>query len=584
MVARKSPDLTRRERDVLVALCRPADRAETFVEPSSIREMAATLGVSDAAIKQHLLNLYDKFELFEGEDHRRVRLANIAMSAGVIPRAGPGEGSPGADSVPAGGPDRALADAREAVDLRNWPRGFDLLSAADKRLTLSAADLEALGELALWTGLHEDSIGARQRAYAIHVKEANNRRAGAVALALVVNNVIRLQFAPAAGWLAKAKRHLEQEADCVEQGTLAFTQSLLAFATGNPDEGLVLAKRAFDYGERFGDADLRGLGLALQGYALVQLGRLEEAHGFFDEAMASATDGELGPIATGMVYCRTICACLESLDYRRALEWTNAVDKVASDRCTAGFFGDCRTHRASINVFRGEWAKGESEARIASEESERSDLAHSGMALYDVGLVRLRVGDFQDAEEAFRRALECGTNPQPGLALLQFARGDAAGAMQSIRGAVKEAPPGSLRRARLLPATVDIASAVGDASEARSAADELAELARKFRTIALEASAAAAQGTAAGMEGDAAAAVAHFRRACRLWLEVQAPYDVAAARTGLASALGKLGDLTTARMELDAARSSFERLGAKPELAPGNRAARGNCLVSKSRI
>ena len=95
--------------------------------------------------------------------------------------------------------------------------------------------------------------------------------------------------------------------------------------------------------------------------------------------------------------------------------------------------------------------------------------------------------------------------------------------------------------------------------------DELAELAKKFRTIALEASAAAALGIAAGMEGDAAAAVAHFRKACRLWLEVQAPYDVASARTGLASALGKLGDLTTARMELDAARSSFERLGAKPD-------------------
>src|SRR5436190_22986717 len=89
MAARKSPNLTRRERDVLAALCRPASRAETFVEPASIREMAETLGVSDAAIKQHLLNLYDKFELFEGEDYRRVRLANMVISTGVISRQGP---------------------------------------------------------------------------------------------------------------------------------------------------------------------------------------------------------------------------------------------------------------------------------------------------------------------------------------------------------------------------------------------------------------------------------------------------------------------------------------------------------------
>src|SRR6476619_7581813 len=143
MIASKSPNLTRRERDVLAALCRPASRAETFVEPASIREMAETLGVSDAAIKQHLLNLYDKFELFEGEDHRRLRLANRAISTGVITPEGPGESGRGADIDRSAGPDRALSDAREAIDLRNWPRGYDLLSAADKRLTLSAADLEA---------------------------------------------------------------------------------------------------------------------------------------------------------------------------------------------------------------------------------------------------------------------------------------------------------------------------------------------------------------------------------------------------------------------------------------------------------
>jgi hypothetical protein len=339
----------------------------------------------------------------------------------------------------------------------------------------------------------------------------------------------------------------------------------LAFATGNPEAGLGLAKRAFDLGEQFGDADLRALGLVLQGYGLVQLGRLDEASGFFDEAMASATDGELGPLATGMVYCRTICACLESLDYRRALEWTDVVEQVAADRCTGGFHGDCRTHRASISVFLGAWAEGEREARIASDESKRADLAHSGMALYDVGLVRLRVGDIEGAETAFRRALECGVSPQPGLALLQLARGDAAGAVLSIQGAVKETPTGSLRRARLLPAQVELANAVGDSVEARRAADELAELAKKFPTAVLEASAAAALGVAAEMAGDAASALAHFRKACRLWLDVQAPYEVAAVRTHLATALANIGDLAAARMELDAARSTFERLGAIPD-------------------
>ncbi len=56
---KKLPELTRRERDVLVALCRPLARGAVFTEPASIREVADTLGVSETAVKQHLTNRYD---------------------------------------------------------------------------------------------------------------------------------------------------------------------------------------------------------------------------------------------------------------------------------------------------------------------------------------------------------------------------------------------------------------------------------------------------------------------------------------------------------------------------------------------
>jgi tetratricopeptide (TPR) repeat protein len=399
----------------------------------------------------------------------------------------------------------------------------------------------------------------------IHAREGNVRRAAAVALALVINNIIRLQMAPAAGWLAKTRRHLAGEGDCVEQGWLAMVEGLSALAGGQDDEGLKRVKEAFAVGERYGDPDLRALGLVFQGVALTQLGRLVEAAPFFDEAMAIATDGELGPMATGLVYCRTICACLDCFDYRRALEWTDAIHRVSLDNCTAGFHGDCRTHRASIDVIRGEWAKGESEARIASEESEHFDLGHAGIALHEVGIVRLRSGDLDGADAAFRKTVERGVNPQPGLALLQLARGDGGGSLVSIKGAIGETPPGSLKRARLLSAAVDIAEALGDAVAARNAAGELAAAADKFATSALQASAAAALGVAAGMKGDTAAAVAHFRQACSLWLEVDAPYEVARIRARLGAALLRLGDTVAAGMELDAAAATFRRLGAEPD-------------------
>ncbi len=81
--AEAPPELTRRERDVLVALFGPARSGELFTEPASTREMAEALFVSEAAVKQHLAHLYDKFGIYEG-DRRRVRLANEALRRGAV--------------------------------------------------------------------------------------------------------------------------------------------------------------------------------------------------------------------------------------------------------------------------------------------------------------------------------------------------------------------------------------------------------------------------------------------------------------------------------------------------------------------
>ncbi|HJP67164.1 MAG TPA: FHA domain-containing protein [Actinomycetota bacterium] len=81
----RPPDLTRREREVLLELCRPALSSAVFREPASTQEIGQRLFVTEAAVKQHLLHLYDKFGIREGEqERRRVALANEAMQRGVI--------------------------------------------------------------------------------------------------------------------------------------------------------------------------------------------------------------------------------------------------------------------------------------------------------------------------------------------------------------------------------------------------------------------------------------------------------------------------------------------------------------------
>lgn len=81
------PELTGRERDVLVQLCRPLLAGAMFTEPASSREIAAALVVTEAAVKQHLLRLYEKFAITGDGERRRVRLANEAMARNAITRA-----------------------------------------------------------------------------------------------------------------------------------------------------------------------------------------------------------------------------------------------------------------------------------------------------------------------------------------------------------------------------------------------------------------------------------------------------------------------------------------------------------------
>lgn len=77
------PRLTPREVDVLVVLCRPLVSDDPFPEPVSVRQMASELFVSDAAVKQHLQHLYEKFGVPARGD-RRIRLANEALRRGAV--------------------------------------------------------------------------------------------------------------------------------------------------------------------------------------------------------------------------------------------------------------------------------------------------------------------------------------------------------------------------------------------------------------------------------------------------------------------------------------------------------------------
>ena len=67
-----------------MVLCRPLVSDDPFPEPASVRRMVLELFVPEAAIKQHLQSLYDKFAI-PSQGDRRIRLADEAIRCGAVP-------------------------------------------------------------------------------------------------------------------------------------------------------------------------------------------------------------------------------------------------------------------------------------------------------------------------------------------------------------------------------------------------------------------------------------------------------------------------------------------------------------------
>jgi DNA-binding CsgD family transcriptional regulator len=201
------------------------------------------------------------------------------------------------------------------------------------------------------------------------------------------------------------------------------------------------------------------------------------------------------------------------------------------------------------------------------DELSRLDPAAAAPALYELGEIRRRTGDYAGAEEAFARVHELGSDPQPGLALLRLAQGKVAAAQSTFGVTASARPSTPPQRARLLAAKVEIALAANDLDEARAARDELETIAREYAMLAPEAASATADGAVRLAESDLPAALESLRRGCAAWRDLKLPYETARTRLLCGLALRAAGDEEDSELELRAALAAFERLGAGPDIA-----------------
>ncbi|CAN5311189.1 LuxR C-terminal-related transcriptional regulator [soil metagenome] len=455
--------------------------------------------------------------------------------------------------------------ARAAIGREAWAEAYEEFRTFDPS-RLTPQDLDSLANAAWWLSRTDESIAARQKAYAGYAAAGEDRPAAFAAGLLSMEHFLRGEPAVGGGWLRRAQRHLRDQQECVEHGFLAMLEANIAGVSGELDAAMGLAQRATEIGQRFGHRDLSAMAIHTEGLVLIAAARVAEGMALLDEAMTSVVAGELGPYWTGAIYCGVLHACLELGDLRRASEWSEA----ASAWCESlppesPYPGLCRIYRAEVANIRGAWQDAEIEASRASEELMRFNPMAAAEAFYQTGEIRRRIGNFAGAGEAFARAHELGFDPQPGMALLRLAQGKPTAALSTLRLAVAGHPGGKLRRARLLAALIDVALTANDIDTARRASEELDTIAASFGTPATDAGAATARGALRLADGDVGGALESLRQASATWQGLRLPYEAARARMMYGIALRRAGDEDDALLELSAARAAFDRLGAAPD-------------------
>jgi class 3 adenylate cyclase len=469
-----------------------------------------------------------------------------------------------------------LVLGRESMRQRAWDEALQSFTKADQEGSLSPQDLELMADAAWWSGHPDESVEAFERAFARYSEEGMASKAAFVGLRLSYLAFRRMAIPIATGWLARAERMLLTEPESAVHAWVKLLQMIVLLMSGDVNGGVDYADQTIALARKHHTSDVESLALSFKGQALIRMGQWREGLAMIDEATATAMSGELDLRAASDVYCITIDACRSLTDYQRAWEWTQEADRWMRRYSVGGYAGVCRVHRAELKRLHGSWPEAEQEARNACEELERFRMLDGvGFAHYEVGEVRLHMGDLDGAEEAFSRAYEYGHDSQPGRALLLLAKGEADEAAQSIARSLSADPdlnadePGPsdlLGRMRILPAQVEIALVRGDLETARTATAELEKIAGEFSRPALEAEGLTARGALLLHEGDTSGAVRDLAKAWRMWQGIDLPYETAKARMLLGQAYVAAGDAAAGRLELRAARSTLQRLGAALDL------------------
>ncbi len=461
--------------------------------------------------------------------------------------------------------------ARRAMEQGEWAEAVRLLDvegAAD-----SADCLEARAEAAYGAGDFDGCIGSWEDLHSLLVRRGEPIEAGRVAAMIAMYLMMDTGLmAPVRGWLRCAERHLDGVDDHPVRAIIAMVKAYERFMCGSMDEARVHAAAAIELGERHGVVPAVVIGRTCTARLTIFDGEVDEGLDLLDEVGALLMSGAADPLTTGMMYCEIICAAQGLMRHDLAAQWTDVMEHWRHGAAFGGINGRCRVHRAEVLRLSGTCQLAEAEALAACAELRPWMRREFGWPLVELGNIRLRAGDLDGAEQAYTEASAHAWSPQPGLALVHLARGDADEAAVMIAHAIehpvdapsKERPPfGPLRLLPLHDAQAEIAYVRRDRDTLERAAAAIDETAAAYPSPMLRARALLARGRASILDDEPERGIGEVSHAVAELNSIGAPFEAALARLVMADAYELAGGAAEARFERRSARDALASFGAE---------------------
>jgi hypothetical protein len=362
-------------------------------------------------------------------------------------------------------------------------------------------------------------------------------------------------------WFARARRLVEDQPPCVEQGWAAVAG--VGCDVDDPAALLAAAELALDRARRFGDVNLETKALADAGLAHVQAGRLTEGMALLDEAMALACGSTDDTETAAKSACSFFTACYYAADFERAGSWAGLLRAhgLISLAPSGPVFlsSHCDSVQATLLMELGRWT--EAEAVLVRSKTNFENIMqvpswHPDIALADL---RTRQGRLAEAETLLLGKDQAMQALVP-AARLHLARGDHELARATVRRGLRAVGEDCLRAVELLTLLVDAELARDDLDAATQACGDLAARAAALDVLTLQARAAAARARALAATGGLAEAIAVLEATVDKVDANKLPWLRATLQVDLVRLRERAGDRAIAMIDARAASAMLDTL------------------------